>query len=99
MRGPRGFTRDIRVGEVKVWSILQIEEPGAIRAVCQRFIDDRAEHVRTAVREALAHWAQFDDSDLHAGSEPYVVNDTSPEALAHGLVHHDACACGLNRRT
>lgn len=52
---PLGFSRDIRIGKAKVWGILQIEDTVAMRAACQRFIDDRAEHVRRAVLDAQEH--------------------------------------------
>ena len=53
-----GFVRHIRIGKAKVWGILQIEDTVAMRAACQRFIDDRAEHTRQAVLDAQEHAAQ-----------------------------------------
>ena len=54
---PGGFLRHIRIGKAKVWGILQIEDTVAMRAACQRFIDDRAEHARQAVLDAQAYEA------------------------------------------
>lgn len=51
------FSRGIRIGKAKVWGILQIEDTEAMRAACQRFIDDRAEQARQAVLVALAYEA------------------------------------------
>lgn len=65
---PKGFSRSIRISEAKIASILQIQDYDACREACQAFIDDRAEHVRTAVLDAQAHCDRLDDSDLDVGS-------------------------------
>lgn len=52
---PLGFVRHIRIGQAKVWGILQIEDTAAMKAACQSFIDDRAEHARQAVLDAQEH--------------------------------------------
>lgn len=67
VRSPYGFARDIRVGKAKVWSILQIKNHEACRAACQRFIDDRAEHVRAAVLEAQAQASLDQEEEFVAG--------------------------------
>lgn len=56
---PAGFLRHIRVGQAKVWGILQIENTVAMRAACQHSIDDRAEHIRRAVLDAQEHEQQL----------------------------------------
>lgn len=79
VRSAGGFARDIRIGEGEVGSILSIKAYDACRAACQAFIDDRAEHVRTAVLDAQAHSDRFDDLHLDVGSGPHVVGPADPE--------------------
>lgn len=87
VRSPHGFSRDIRIGKAKVWSILQIQDHEACRAACQHFIDDRAEHVRAAVQEAQELEARFDDAHLDVGGEPYIVGGVAtPQEQALAFV-------------
>lgn len=80
VRSMGGFARDIRIGEGEVGSILAIREYDACREACQAFIDDRAEHVRTAVLDAQAHSDRFVDSHMDVSSGPHIMGPTDPES-------------------
>ncbi|ALG29544.1 hypothetical protein AOZ07_11505 [Glutamicibacter halophytocola] len=83
----QGFSRDIRISQGKIWSILQISDSERCRAACQHYIDDRAEHVRRAVFDAQACTERVDDSHLDAGSASYGIGGVAAsEEQAHEFV-------------